>query len=52
MVKGKLTMLADWQNALYVNIWEQGVKFLMSLIVKIFLELILLRKQILNFSYI
>ena len=43
-------MLGVWQNALYVDMWEQGVKFLMPLIVRIFLELSLLKKQILNFS--
>ena len=49
IVKGKSTMLGDWQNAIYLDMWEQGVKFLMLLIVRIFVELTLLRKQILNF---
>ena len=49
MVKGKLIMLGDWQNARHVGMWEQGIKFLMSLIVRIFLEVSLLRNQILNF---
>ena len=38
-VKGKSTMLRDWQNPLHVNMWEQGVKFLMPLILRIFLKL-------------
>ena len=49
-VKGKSTMLRDWQNPLHVNMWEQGVKFLMPLILRIFLKLCLLRNQILHFS--
>ena len=24
MIKGKLTMLGDWQNALHINMWELG----------------------------
>ena len=37
--KGNSTMLGDWQNAVHVDMWEQGFEFL---------ELSLLRKQILN----
>ena len=48
-VKGKSIILGDWQNAQHVNMWEQGVKFLMQLISRIFLELCLLRNQILFF---
>ena len=50
MVKRKLTMMGDWQNALHVDMWGQGLKFLMPLIVRIFLELCLVINQISNFS--
>ena len=32
MVKGRSTMLGDWQNTLHVHMWEQRVKFLMPLL--------------------
>ena len=32
MVKGRSTMLGDWQNTLHVHMWEHRVKFLMPLL--------------------